>query len=334
MHPPAPPHRHTATPPHPSPGQADVLVKYLQDFARAQEKAGKIRYNTSVLSIDRVAAAPDRVRPPFAVRVSSSGSGASDERVACTAVVMATGLDKAHVPAGVQGIEHTVGYEDLPETGESFQGQAVAVLGFGNAALETADALAPYVDYVHLVPGRKPHAAKNMLVSWESRYVGHVRAVNAALLDSYLLKSLDGFTTAVVADKSVIVPCGKGLRKVCLFDGLTEHPPTSPGSNSSWSVAVGRVSRDDAIARRLVKLIGDAGFVHLEQNTRSRVAVGLSGATDEAGEGVVVEGDVTTDATIITVSTEALHNATLVNYVAELARRGGTPYVPARGVAT
>ena len=38
--------------------------------------------------------------------------------------------------------------------------------------------------------------------------MGHVRAINAALLDSYLLKSLDGFTTGTVADKSIIVKCG------------------------------------------------------------------------------------------------------------------------------
>ena len=29
-------------------------------------------------------------------------------------------------------------------------------------------------------------------MAWESRYVGNLRALNAALLDAYLLKSLDG----------------------------------------------------------------------------------------------------------------------------------------------
>ena len=62
----------------------------------------------------------------------------------------------------VQGIEHTLGYEGLNETGEGFERQAVAVLGLGNAAFETADALAPYVNDVHLIPGRaraSAHAA-------------------------------------------------------------------------------------------------------------------------------------------------------------------------------
>jgi hypothetical protein len=120
-----------------------------------------------------------------------------------------------------EGIEHTIGYEDLPPTGESFEGQAVAVLGMGNGAMETADALGPYVNYVHLFAGRgppgdllgteanpEPLIGKGVLptvaegggkgkdqhtfVSWESRYVGNVRAINAGLLDAYLLKSLSG----------------------------------------------------------------------------------------------------------------------------------------------
>ena len=44
----------------------------------------------------------------------------------------------------------------------------VAVFGLGNAAFETANALAPVVDYVHVFPGRK--AASLPLVSWETRY--------------------------------------------------------------------------------------------------------------------------------------------------------------------
>ena len=44
-------------------------------------------------------------------------------------------------------------------TGEPFEGQSVAVLGYGNAAFETANALAPYVNYVHVVPGRAPKNA-------------------------------------------------------------------------------------------------------------------------------------------------------------------------------
>jgi hypothetical protein len=43
----------------------------------------------------------------------------------------------------------------------------------GNAAFETANALAPHVNYVHVVPGRLKKSAleadDHSMVSWESR---------------------------------------------------------------------------------------------------------------------------------------------------------------------
>ena len=44
-------------------------------------------------------------------------------------------------------------YEDLPTDGRPFERKTVAVLGLGNSAFETADALAPFVNYVHTFPG-------------------------------------------------------------------------------------------------------------------------------------------------------------------------------------
>jgi cation diffusion facilitator CzcD-associated flavoprotein CzcO len=60
--------------------------------------------------------------------------------VACKVVIMANGLWVPNkVP--VEGIELATGYEELPSTGESFADKAVTVLGMGNAALETANAM-------------------------------------------------------------------------------------------------------------------------------------------------------------------------------------------------
>lgn len=164
---------------------ADVLTEYLKEFATEQERDQKIRYNTSVERIDR-----DQPSADFSVKIASEGKTSV---VTCGVVVMATGLwvpnKGGSTPSQqIPGIENTIGYEEIPSTGESFEGQTVAVLGLGNAALETADALAPYVNYVHILnPGNnipKP--------SWESRYPGNPRAVNAGAFDAYLLKSLDG----------------------------------------------------------------------------------------------------------------------------------------------
>jgi hypothetical protein len=101
----------------------------------------------------------ERSEPRFVVDVEIAGTdthstGITLKQVLCNTVVMASGLTKPNAPAGVIGIEHTIGYEDLPETGQSFEGQAVLVLGNGNAAFETANELAPYVNFVHVVPGR------------------------------------------------------------------------------------------------------------------------------------------------------------------------------------
>ena len=123
--------------------------------------------------------------------------GGAKTRVRCGAVVIATGLGVANKPKQIEGIDLVTGYESLPETGESFQDQAVAVLGMGNAAMETADSLSEWASYVHIYGVRQPPPwrgvrDKSDFVAWESRYVGNVRAVNAQPLDSYMLKSLDG----------------------------------------------------------------------------------------------------------------------------------------------
>ena len=158
---------------------ADVLLSYLRDYASAQEAAGKIAYNVTVVSIS-----------PFASRSTESGCSRRrrflltlDRRdvarrptratAVCSVVVMATGLGEPNVPTStVDGVEHATLYRDLPPTGESFQGQSVAVLGAGNAAFETADALAPYVAYVHVwKKGRRARAQTAdplSFLSWES----------------------------------------------------------------------------------------------------------------------------------------------------------------------
>lgn len=87
-------------------------------------------------------------------------------------------------------MSRTVNYKDLPSDGyEKYEGKRVLIVGMGNAALETADALAPHVAYVHLVPGREKNSFR---MAYETRYVGSPRTIRSQVLDAYLLKSLDG----------------------------------------------------------------------------------------------------------------------------------------------
>ena len=69
-----------------------------------------------------------------------------------------------------------------------------------------------------------PHGcmAAQETVSWESRYVGDVRVINAGLLDAYLLKSLDGAPSAGLETKGLsIFKCGRDQNgdqsKFCIF---------------------------------------------------------------------------------------------------------------------
>jgi hypothetical protein len=216
--------------------QADVLAEYLQDFARAQEEAGRIQYGTNVNEIRR-----DAVSGMFTVRVLPSAldddslwyfkeqyRDMDDERTVsalsgtskCGSIIMAAGL---WVPnkLPMRGIELTDGYENLATTGEGFAGQNVAIFGLGNAAFEAANSINEYANFVHMWPTRlNAQGNCNLPTSWESRYIGALRATRTAVLDGYMMGALDSLPVSgsVVADpeRMMIIKCF-GKRK-CLFD--------------------------------------------------------------------------------------------------------------------
>jgi cation diffusion facilitator CzcD-associated flavoprotein CzcO len=66
----------------------------------------------------------------------------------------------------------------------------VLIIGKGNSAFETADNLIETASVIHVA------GPNSVRFAWRSHYVGHLRAVNNNLLDTYQLKSqnalLDG----------------------------------------------------------------------------------------------------------------------------------------------
>lgn len=70
-----------------------MLVKYLQDYAKVQEDAGRIQYSTSVLSIAKAAAAADG-DAGFELTLSKTSTGGNLvlTTVKCEVVVVASGL--------------------------------------------------------------------------------------------------------------------------------------------------------------------------------------------------------------------------------------------------
>jgi thioredoxin reductase len=156
---------------------ADDLVRYLADFARGL----RVRYDTRV------------------TRVAHDGSvftvDAGDSVLAARRVVVATGVPKLYIPP-IEGVELAERYDTVSVDPAGFTNQRVLIVGKGNSAFETADALVETAAVIHVAG---PHSIK---LAWQSHYVGHLRAVNNNFLDTYQLKSqnavLDGTIEKIV----------------------------------------------------------------------------------------------------------------------------------------
>ncbi|MFJ4620732.1 NAD(P)-binding domain-containing protein [Streptomyces sp. NPDC088812] len=158
---------------------ADDMVRYLSDFAA--RTGARVRYDTAVERVSRHAdgfTVTDRTGTVWRTR----------------RLVVATGVSLPNLPR-VAGIELAERYDTFDPDPESFTGQRVLVIGRGNSAFETADALMETASVIHLV------GSGSLRLAWQSHYVGHLRAVNNNFLDSYQLKSqnalLDGRVLAV-----------------------------------------------------------------------------------------------------------------------------------------
>ncbi|TCP56892.1 pyridine nucleotide-disulfide oxidoreductase [Tamaricihabitans halophyticus] len=147
--------------------QAEHMLRYLSDFA---DLSGlRIRCGVRISHVTRDSG-------QF-VLTDSAGRTYHANRL-----VVATGVPEPYVP-DIPGIEHAENYVDMPVDPREFTNQRVLILGKGNSGFETADNLIATASVIHL-------ASKNpMTMAWKSKYVGHVRAVNNNLVDTYQLKS-------------------------------------------------------------------------------------------------------------------------------------------------
>ncbi len=149
--------------------KAGDLVRYLADFHRVHGL--NVRFSAPA---DRVEKAGGR----FLVH-----TGSQVLRAEC--LIIATGWGGPYIPP-IPGIELATGYEDMPTAGEAFAGQRVLIIGKGNSAFETAQALLAHASFVHLA---SPHPVR---LAWNSKHPGDVRGQYGALLDSYWFKTLHG----------------------------------------------------------------------------------------------------------------------------------------------
>jgi thioredoxin reductase len=154
---------------------ADDLVRYLADFADVMRL--RVKYATNVVQVARDADGAFRVR-------DHQGETYEAERL-----VVATGVSKPYLPP-IPGIETADLYGTMSVDPRDFVDQRVLIIGKGNSAFETADNLIETAAVIHVA------GPQSVRMAWKSHFVGHLRAVNNNLLDTYQLKSqnalLDG----------------------------------------------------------------------------------------------------------------------------------------------
>jgi thioredoxin reductase len=147
---------------------AKLYAQYLRDYAA---KLGlRVRYNTRIAEVTRC-------HDGYNFEVADE----KGSRYACRALVVATGLWDAWTP-DIPGIELTENYTDFSIDPDDYNDQRVLILGKGNSAFETADALVGATRVTHVC---SPNPIK---MAWKTHFFGHLRAVNNNFLDTYILK--------------------------------------------------------------------------------------------------------------------------------------------------
>ncbi|GAB7038988.1 MULTISPECIES: NAD(P)-binding domain-containing protein [Catenuloplanes] len=163
---------------------ADDMVRYLADVAAPL--AHRIRYDTEAVRVGR---ADDGV-----FEVTDQRGDVWRGR----ALIVATGVSRPYRATEIPGIELAENYADISTDPRDYRDQRVLIIGKGNSAFETADALMETTTLIH-VAGPSP-----VRMAWRTHYVGHLRAVNNNFLDTYQLKSanavLDGTVRGIEKD--------------------------------------------------------------------------------------------------------------------------------------
>lgn len=154
---------------------ADVLVQYLADFAAHYHL--KVQYNTQIVQVSK----------------NDTGSfvvaDAAGNIYTCNRLIVATGLSKSYLP-GFPGVELCEDYRDFDTSPERYTDKRVLIVGKGNSAFETAEAMIETAAVIHIC------APEMLQFAWQTHYVGHLRAVNNNFLDTYQLKSQNAMIDA------------------------------------------------------------------------------------------------------------------------------------------
>ncbi|MEQ3530611.1 MULTISPECIES: NAD(P)-binding domain-containing protein [Pseudoalteromonas] len=156
--------------------QADSLVTYMQDYVNHFDI--KVRCNTRVVNIDKEDAL---------YRLTDQNGNV----FLAKKLIVASGFLKPHIPQ-IKGIELAENYTEMSIDTKDYENQTVLVIGKGNSAFETADHLVSSAAIIHLC------SPNSVNFAWKTHYVGHLRAVNNNVLDTYQLKSQNAVLDAEI----------------------------------------------------------------------------------------------------------------------------------------
>jgi len=154
------------------------IINYLCDFS--QKYSLSLKLKADVVSVHR-----EEAENIFIVELSSG------EKFSSNYLIVATGLSLPWIP-DLPGIETVKSYCDMSMDTNDYKNKKVLILGKGNSAFETADALIEHASMIHMC------SPNTLRFAWSSHYVGHVRAVNNNFLDTYHLKSQNAVLDAEI----------------------------------------------------------------------------------------------------------------------------------------
>ena len=143
---------------------ADDYLRYAEDFVT--RKNLQIRFNYEVKSIEKL---PDGT-------FSVNGGEYTAEKV-----FFGIGLIPREPTVNVHSSITAYTYANMPLNKEVYRDKNVVIIGTGNAALETADYIAPMTKFTTIF-GRNINA-------WQTHYPGHARSKNYTSIDSFFLKA-------------------------------------------------------------------------------------------------------------------------------------------------
>lgn len=154
---------------------AASLVSYINAFVKHYNL--NIKYNTKVTGITK--------EDLFSVSTNDT------DTITAKKIIIATGLHKPFIP-NIPGIKYATPYTKMSIDQEVYKNKNVLIVGKGNSAFETADHLVSHAGSIHLA---SPNPIK---FAWKTHYVGHLRAVNNNILDTYQLKSQNAVLDATI----------------------------------------------------------------------------------------------------------------------------------------